>query len=63
MDFELTEEQKLLKTNAREFMEREIIPIVNDYERKYRPLPQDISLDLMRKISPLGKSVEKVLKK
>ena len=54
MDFELTEEQKLLKTNAREFMEREIIPIVNDYERKYRPLPQDVSLDLMRKISPLG---------
>jgi alkylation response protein AidB-like acyl-CoA dehydrogenase len=54
MDFELTEEQKLLKANAREFMEREILPIVNDYERKYRPLPKDISLDLMRKISPLG---------
>jgi alkylation response protein AidB-like acyl-CoA dehydrogenase len=54
MDFELTEEQKLLKANAREFMEKEILPIVNDYEQKYRPLPQDISLDLMRKISPLG---------
>jgi alkylation response protein AidB-like acyl-CoA dehydrogenase len=54
MDFELTEEQKLLKTNAREFMEREILPIVNDYEQKYRPLPQDVSLDLMKKMSPLG---------
>jgi len=54
MDFELTEEQKLMKANAREFMEREIIPIVNDYERRYRPLPKDVSLDLMRKISPLG---------
>ena len=54
MDFELTEEQKLLKANAREFMEREIIPIVNDYERRYRPLSKEISLDLMKKISPLG---------
>lgn len=54
MDFDFNEEQKLLKTNARAFMEREILPIVNDYEEKYRPLPQDISIDLMRKISPLG---------
>jgi alkylation response protein AidB-like acyl-CoA dehydrogenase len=54
MDFELTEEQKLMKANAREFMEREILPIVNDYERKYRPLPKDVSLALMKKISPLG---------
>ncbi len=54
MDFELTEEQKLLKASAREFMEKEIIPFVNDYERKYRPLPKDIAIGLMRKIAPLG---------
>ena len=50
MDFELTEEQKLLKANARQFMDREIIPIVDDYERKYRPLPKDIAIDMMKKI-------------
>lgn len=54
MDFELTEEQKLLKTNARQFMDREIIPIVDDYERKYRPMPKDIAIDMMKKIAPLG---------
>lgn len=54
MDFELTEEQKLLKANAREFMEREIMPIVNDYERRYRPLPKDVAMNLMKKIAPLG---------
>jgi alkylation response protein AidB-like acyl-CoA dehydrogenase len=54
MDFELTEEQKLLKTNARQFMDREIIPIVDDYERRYRPLPKDIAIDMMKRIAPLG---------
>lgn len=54
MDFELTEEQKLLKANTREFMDNEIIPIVNDYERRYRPLPKDIAIGLMKKIAPLG---------
>ena len=54
MDFELTEEQKLLRANAREFMDREIIPFVNDYERKYRPLPKDVAINLMKKLAPLG---------
>lgn len=54
MDFELTEEQKLLKTNARQFMDNEIIPIVDDYERKYRPLPKDIAIGMMKRIAPLG---------
>lgn len=54
MDFELTEEQKLLKATAREFMDKEIIPIVAEYERKYRPLPKDMALDFMKKIAPLG---------
>jgi len=54
MDFELTEEQKLLKASAREFMDKEIIPFVNDYERKYRPLPKDMAISMMKKIAPLG---------
>ena len=37
-DFELTEEQKLLKANARDFMDMEIMPLVDDYERRYRLL-------------------------
>jgi len=54
MDLELTEEQKLLKANTREFMEGEIIPIVDDYERRYRPLPKDIAIDMIKKLAPLG---------
>lgn len=54
MDFELTEEQKLLKASARGFMDKEIIPIVNECERKYRPLPKDMATGLMKKIAPLG---------
>ena len=54
MDFDLTEEQKLLKTSARDFMDREIIPLVAEYERKYRPLPKDMAISLMKKLAPLG---------
>ena len=54
MDFDLTEEQKLLKTNTRWFIGREITPIVDDYERRYRPLPKDIVIDFMKKLAPLG---------
>lgn len=54
MDFDLTEEQKLLRANAREFMDKEIVPFVNDYERKYKPLPKDMAISIMNKIAPLG---------
>ncbi len=54
MILELTEEQKLLQKNAREFMEREIIPIADEYDRKYHPLPRDVAVSLMRKLAPLG---------
>ena len=53
MNFELTEEQRLLQRNARAFMEREIIPRVDEYER-YRPLPKEIISQLMSKMAPLG---------
>jgi alkylation response protein AidB-like acyl-CoA dehydrogenase len=54
MLLELTEEQKLLQKNAREFMEREIIPIADEYDRKYHPLPREVAVGLMRKLAPLG---------
>lgn len=50
MDFELTEEQKILRADAREFMDREIIPFVNEWEREYRPLPKDMAISLMKKL-------------
>lgn len=54
MDFMLNEEEKLVKTNARTFMEKEIIPVVDDYEKKYRPLPKELSITLLNKLIPLG---------
>ena len=33
MDFELSEEQKLLKSNAQKFLQKEILPVVPEYER------------------------------
>lgn len=54
MILELTEEQKMLKKSARQFMDREIIPIADDFDRKYQPLPRDIAVNLMKKLAPLG---------
>ena len=54
MILELNEEQTLLKKSARQFMEQEIIPIAEDYDRKYLPLPRDIAVDLLKKLVPLG---------
>ncbi len=54
MDFMLTEEQKMIKASARAFMEGEIIPIVGEYEQKYRPLPKEIAIEVMKKLVPLG---------
>ncbi len=54
MILELNESQKILKKNARDFMEREIIPIADEYDRKYHPLPKDVALGLLKKLLPLG---------
>ncbi len=54
MILELNESQKILQKNARAFMEREIIPIADEYDRKYHPLPKDIALGLLKKLLPLG---------
>ncbi len=42
MGFELTEEQRLIKDNFRAFLEKEIVPLVDDYERERRTLGKDI---------------------
>ena len=51
---ELNEEQKILKRNVREFMEKEIAPIADDYDRKYHPLSKDMAIDLLKKLVPFG---------
>jgi alkylation response protein AidB-like acyl-CoA dehydrogenase len=54
MILELNESQKILQKNARSFMEREIIPIADEYDRKYHPLPKEVALELLKKLLPLG---------
>ena len=54
MDFQFTEEQKMLKSVTRDFMEKEIIPRVDEYEEKYEPLPREELLRLMKELAPLG---------
>ena len=38
MSFELNDDQKLLQKNVRAFLEKEIAPLVDEYEQKYRLL-------------------------
>ena len=53
MNFELSEQQKLLLNTSRTFMEREIIPIADELDRQ-GPLPRDLALSLIKKLIPLG---------
>lgn len=53
MDFDLTEEQKMLKTNAREFLEKEIVPIADEYDRK-GPLTRDEAIGFIKQLKPFG---------
>ena len=41
MDFELTEEQAMLRLNARNFLRKEILPLLNEYEKEYRNWPKE----------------------
>lgn len=54
MDFELTEEQKLMKRTARDFLNKEIVPLANEYERKYHSLPKEIVIKLLKMLVPFG---------
>lgn len=52
MDFEFTDEQKMLQKNVRAFLEKEIAPLVDEYEKKYAPYPREILVDLIKKLLP-----------
>jgi len=49
MDFELTEEQKLLKETVRKFLEKEVIPVVDECDQQ-KKFPRDI----IKKLIPFG---------
>jgi alkylation response protein AidB-like acyl-CoA dehydrogenase len=53
MDFDLTEEQKMLQSNVRSFLEKEIAPIVDEQEKK-GPLDKETSVALIRQLMPFG---------
>lgn len=50
MNFELTEEQRLLQENARRFLEREIIPLADEGDRK--------KLEVLKLTDPSGNPIE-----
>ncbi|MDQ3935786.1 MAG: acyl-CoA dehydrogenase family protein [Actinomycetota bacterium] len=49
MEFELTDEQKLIRETARDFADREIIPVARDNDRNER-----FDLDLVKKLGDMG---------
>lgn len=53
MDFDLTEEQQLLKTTVRAYLENEIAPQVNEYERK-GPLTREETISFIKQLMPFG---------
>jgi len=53
MDFDLTEEQKMLRTNARDFLEKEIAPVADEYDRK-GPLTREEATGFIKQLMPFG---------
>ena len=53
MDFALTEEQPMLKTNVRNFLDKEIVPIVDEHE-KQGALTKDTATSLFKRLMPFG---------
>jgi alkylation response protein AidB-like acyl-CoA dehydrogenase len=53
MDFGLTEEQKMLKANARRFVEKEIAPYVEEQEKK-GPMDRETSGEFLKKFTSIG---------
>ena len=54
MDFEFTDEQKMVKDMARKLMEKEIIPIADEYDRTKALLDREKLKGLTDKLVPLG---------
>jgi alkylation response protein AidB-like acyl-CoA dehydrogenase len=53
MDFAFTEEQLMLKSNVRSFLDKEILPMVDEHEKR-GPLTRDTCIDLFRRLMPFG---------
>ncbi len=53
MDFRWTDEQAQLKKAARDFMEKEIIPNADEWD-KMKPLSKELVVELMDKMRPFG---------
>jgi acyl-CoA dehydrogenase len=53
MDFDLSEEQKLLKSNVRAYAEAEIAPIVDEYEKK-GPMTRQEAIAFIKRLMPFG---------
>jgi len=53
MDFDLTEEQKMLQRNVRDFLRKEIAPIVDERDRK-GPLTREEAVGYIKMLMPFG---------
>ena len=53
MDFDLTEEQQMMKTNVSKFLDKEIVPIVDEQEKR-GPLDKETAVSLIQKLMPFG---------
>ncbi len=53
MDFQLTEEQQMLQTNARTFMEKEIAPVAQERDAK-GPLTREEAISFIKQLMPFG---------
>jgi alkylation response protein AidB-like acyl-CoA dehydrogenase len=53
MDFSFTEEQQMLKTNVRSYLEKQIVPVVDEYEQR-GPLTKESTVAFIRQLMPFG---------
>lgn len=53
MDFDFTEEQRMLRKNIRDFLDREIAPIVDERER-HGPFTREEVVGFIKKLMPFG---------
>jgi len=53
MDFDLTDEQKLLKAAVRDYVQKEIAPQVSDYERR-GPMTRAEAISFIKQLMPFG---------
>lgn len=54
MDFQLTPQQISLKERTRAFLEKEISPVVAEYDRRHSPLPKEVAVALFKKVAQWG---------